>query len=123
LPESDDGQSLQGCGGRWNDDELPGVRVTAACGFDPATWQSTGIGYAVEISSDASADQLARLLEAVDQAAEIPRAIRSRGHRPSDQLSCIRCRPGRSVVNDDCPGSLLDQQSASETAIFDLGAS
>jgi uncharacterized OsmC-like protein len=57
--------------------DLHGVRVTAAGGFAPATWQSTGIGYAVEVSSDATADQLAHLLEAVDQAAEIPRAIRA----------------------------------------------
>jgi uncharacterized OsmC-like protein len=57
--------------------DLHGVRVTAAGGFDPATWQSTGIGYWVEVSSDASAGQLAQLLEAVDQAAEIPRAIRA----------------------------------------------
>ena len=57
--------------------ELDGVRVTAAGGFDPATWQSTGIGYSVQVSADASADQLAQLLEAVDQAAEIPRAIRA----------------------------------------------
>jgi uncharacterized OsmC-like protein len=57
--------------------ELRGVRVTAAGGFDSATWQSTGIDYSVEISSDASADQLAHLLEAVDRVAEIPRAIRA----------------------------------------------
>jgi len=57
--------------------ELHGARVTAAGGFDPATWQSTGIGYSVEVSSDAPADQLGHLLEAVDQAAEIPRAIRA----------------------------------------------
>jgi len=54
-----------------------GVRVTAAGGFDSATWQSTGIGYSVEVRSDAPADQLAHLLEAVDQVAEIPRAIRA----------------------------------------------
>jgi uncharacterized OsmC-like protein len=42
--------------------ELHGVRVTAAGG---------------EVSSDASADQLAHLLEAVDRVAEIPRAIRA----------------------------------------------
>jgi OsmC-like protein len=57
--------------------ELHGARVTAAGGFDPATWQSTGIGYSVEVSSDAPADQLAQLPEPVDQAAEIPRAIRA----------------------------------------------
>jgi uncharacterized OsmC-like protein len=57
--------------------ELKGVRVTAAGGFDTATWQSTGIDYSVEVSSDAPADELARLLEAVDDVAEIPRAIRA----------------------------------------------
>jgi anti-sigma factor RsiW len=57
--------------------ELSGVRVTAAGGFDTTTWQSTGIGYSVEVSSDASADQLAHLLEVVDQVAEIPRAIQA----------------------------------------------
>jgi OsmC-like protein len=57
--------------------ELTGARVTAAGGFDPTTWQSTGIGYAVQLSSGAPADQLAHLLEVVDQVAEIPRAIRA----------------------------------------------
>ena len=57
--------------------EVSGVRVTAASGFDTATWQSTGIDYSVEVSSNASADQLAHLLEVVDQVAEIPQAIRA----------------------------------------------
>jgi len=57
--------------------ELTGARVTAAGGFDTATWRSTGIGYLVEVSSDAPADKLAHLLEVVDQVAEIPRAIRA----------------------------------------------
>lgn len=57
--------------------ELKGIRVTAAGGFDTATWQSTGIDYSVEVSSDAPADQLAHLLEVVDDVAEIPRAIRA----------------------------------------------
>jgi hypothetical protein len=56
--------------------ELAGARVTAAGGFD-ATWRSTGIGYLVEVSSDAPAGQLAHLLEVVDKVAEIPRAIRA----------------------------------------------
>jgi hypothetical protein len=56
---------------------LAGVRVTAAGGFDTATWQSTGIEYRVEVSSAAPAGQLAHLLEVVDQVAEIPRAIRA----------------------------------------------
>src|SRR5215467_3298408 len=57
--------------------ELTGVRVTAAGGFDTASWRSTGIDYSVEVSSDAPADQLAHLLEVVDQMAEIPQAIRA----------------------------------------------
>ena len=57
--------------------ELKGVRVTAAGGFDAATWQSTGIGYSVDVSSDAPADQLGHLLQVVDQVAEIPHAIRA----------------------------------------------
>ncbi len=57
--------------------ELTGVRVTAAGGFDTGTWQSTGIGYAVEVSSGAPAEDLARLLAVVDEVAEIPRAIRA----------------------------------------------
>jgi len=56
---------------------LNGVRVTAAGGFDISTWQSTGIDYSVAVSSDAPADQLAQLLEVVDQVAEIPQAIRA----------------------------------------------
>jgi hypothetical protein len=56
---------------------VDGVRVVAAGGFDASTWQSTGIDYSVEVSSDASAEQLAQLLEVVDQVAEIPRAIRA----------------------------------------------
>jgi uncharacterized OsmC-like protein len=57
--------------------DVNGVRVTAAGGFDTASWQSTGIGYSVEVSSNASADELAHLLEVVDEVAEIPRAIRA----------------------------------------------
>jgi uncharacterized OsmC-like protein len=57
--------------------ELKGVRVSAAGGFDTGTWKSTGISYSVEVSSDATADELAHLLEVVDEVAEIPRAIRT----------------------------------------------
>ena len=56
---------------------VDGVRVVAAGGFDASTWQSTGIEYSVDVSSSASAEQLAQLLEVVDQVAEIPRAIRA----------------------------------------------
>jgi uncharacterized OsmC-like protein len=57
--------------------ELKGARVRAAGGFDTLTWRSTGICYSVEVSSNAPADQLAHLLEVVDQVAEIPQAIRA----------------------------------------------
>ena len=56
---------------------MKGVRVTAAGGFDTATWRSTGIDYSVEVSSDAPAGQLAHLLEVVDEVAEIPQAIQA----------------------------------------------
>ena len=57
--------------------ELKGVRVSAGGGFDTGTWRSTGISYSVEVSSDAPSDELAHLLEVVDDVAEIPRAIRA----------------------------------------------
>jgi uncharacterized OsmC-like protein len=57
--------------------KLNGARVTAAGGFDTNTWQSTGIDYSVEVSSDAPADELAQLLAVVDEVAEIPRAVRA----------------------------------------------
>jgi uncharacterized OsmC-like protein len=57
--------------------DLAGVRVRAAGGFDVATWTSTGITYSVELSSDAAPAELARLLEIVDEVAEIPRAVRA----------------------------------------------
>ena len=57
--------------------DLRGVRVVATGGFDPATWQSTGISYSVEVDADASAGEISRLLTTVDQVAEIPQAIRA----------------------------------------------
>lgn len=57
--------------------ELNGARVTAAGGFDTATWHSTGIDYSVEVSCDVPTGQLAHLLEVVDQVAEVPQAIRA----------------------------------------------
>ncbi|WBB71218.1 OsmC family protein [Micromonospora sp. WMMD1128] len=56
---------------------VDGVRVTAAGGFDTTTWASTGITYHVELHSPAPADDLDRLLDRVDEVAEIPRAIRA----------------------------------------------
>jgi GNAT superfamily N-acetyltransferase len=57
--------------------ELRGVRVAATGGYDPTTWASTGIFYTVELDTDASAADVARLLDVVDSVAEIPRAIRA----------------------------------------------
>jgi uncharacterized OsmC-like protein len=56
---------------------VDGVRVTASGGFDTDTWSSTGITYRVELDSTASVEELAQLLDLVDQVAEIPRAIRA----------------------------------------------
>ena len=56
--------------------ELDGVRVRASGEFD-ADWASTGISYSVELSSEATPEQLAHLLKIVDEVAEIPRAIRT----------------------------------------------
>ncbi|WP_444663006.1 OsmC family protein [Cellulomonas sp. CW35] len=55
---------------------LQGVRVTAGGGFD-GEWVSTGITYAVEVDTQASPDEVARLVAVVDEVAEIPRAIRA----------------------------------------------
>jgi hypothetical protein len=56
---------------------IDGVRVTASGGFDTETWRSTGIGYAIEFDSPASNEDLAVLLAAVDEVAEIPKSIRA----------------------------------------------
>ena len=56
---------------------LDGVRVRAWGSFDTATWSSTGIRYAVEVDSPSSSDDVARLVDAVDRVAEIPRAVRA----------------------------------------------
>jgi uncharacterized OsmC-like protein len=57
--------------------DINGVRATAAGSSGTATWQSTGIGYSVQVSSDAPADELAHLLAPVDEVAEIPQASRA----------------------------------------------
>jgi uncharacterized OsmC-like protein len=54
-----------------------GVRVTATGGFNTETWESTGIGYAVDIDSPAPVGELDALLQAVDSVAEIPKSIRA----------------------------------------------
>src|SRR5690242_6715667 len=45
--------------------ELNGVRVRAAGDFDTDTWASRGIAYSVELSSPASSEELAHLLDVV----------------------------------------------------------
>jgi len=54
-----------------------GVRVTASGGFDPRTWQSTGITYVIDVDSPAPAGDLSDLLDVVDSVAEIPKSIRA----------------------------------------------
>jgi uncharacterized OsmC-like protein len=54
-----------------------GVRVSASGGFEDETGRSTGIAYAVELDSSATAEEQAGLLDVVDAVAEIPRAIRA----------------------------------------------
>jgi uncharacterized OsmC-like protein len=54
---------------------VDGVRVTADGGFDP-DWSSTGIAYTVDIATDASVEDIDRLLAVVDEVAEIPRTVR-----------------------------------------------
>lgn len=55
---------------------LDGVAVEADGGFDEE-WRSTGIRYSVELDTPAGPEDRARLLDAVDLVAEIPRAIRA----------------------------------------------
>jgi hypothetical protein len=57
---------------------VDGVRVRASGGFDTDTWSSTGVEYEIEVSA-AGADPgaIERLLDAVDEVAEIPKALRT----------------------------------------------
>ena len=54
---------------------VDGVRVRATGGPDES-WGSRGIGYAVTVDSELSDEQVAKLLEVVEDVAEIPRALR-----------------------------------------------
>src|SRR6476469_8138167 len=54
---------------------LDGVRVTASGEFDD-DWAPRGISYSVELDTTASPAEVARLLAAVDEVAEVPRAVR-----------------------------------------------
>ena len=56
---------------------VDGVRVTARGGFDPETWVSSGIEYTVAVDSTVAPGDIEDLLGAVDEVAEIPRALRA----------------------------------------------
>jgi uncharacterized OsmC-like protein len=56
---------------------IDGARVRATGGFDPTTWSSTGIEYEVDVVAEASDEVIERLVHAVDDVAEIPKALRS----------------------------------------------
>lgn len=56
---------------------ITGVRVRATGGFDPSSWSSTGVEYDVEVASEADADEIERLVQTVDEVAEIPKALRA----------------------------------------------
>ena len=58
--------------------DIAGVKVTVEGDFDRETWQSTGVEYTVEISSEAPESDLDRLLAVVDDVAEIPKTMRAR---------------------------------------------
>ncbi len=56
---------------------VTGVRVRATGGFDADTWSSTGVEYEVDVTSQADDDQVERLMQTVDDVAEIPKALRA----------------------------------------------
>ena len=56
---------------------VDGVRVLARGEFDPTTWVSRGITYAVDVASTADADDVAKLVARVEEVAEIPRVLRA----------------------------------------------
>jgi hypothetical protein len=53
------------------------VAAPAANGGFDAEWKSTGIDHSVTLDSRASAEDLRRLAEVVDEVAEIPRMLRA----------------------------------------------
>jgi hypothetical protein len=69
--------------------ELKGVRVTAAGGFDAATWQSMGIGYSVEVSSDCPRRSARPPAQGGRPGSRDSSCHPSRSHRPVDQLSRV----------------------------------
>ena len=57
--------------------EVRGVRVSTRGEFDPDTWASTGVTYALEVDSPSAEDDVAALVARVDEVAEVPRALRA----------------------------------------------
>jgi hypothetical protein len=57
--------------------EVRGVRVSTRGEFDPDTWQSTGVTYAVQVDSPATEGDVSALVARVDAVAEVPRALRA----------------------------------------------
>ena len=56
--------------------KLAGALVIADGGFDANTWRSTGITYRVELDSPAAREDQERLIQLVDDVAEIPKTLR-----------------------------------------------
>jgi hypothetical protein len=55
---------------------VDGVLVGASGDFDSGTWSTTAIEYDVAVDSTEDAAVIARIVEAVDAVAEIPRVVR-----------------------------------------------
>jgi uncharacterized OsmC-like protein len=56
--------------------QIDGVLVRVSGDFDAESWSSTAVAYEVEIDSPDDEATVARLLEQVEAAAEIPRVLR-----------------------------------------------
>ncbi len=56
---------------------VDGVRISAWGDFDRETFQSTGVEYRVEINSNAARSDIDRLVQSVDDVAEIPKCLRA----------------------------------------------
>ena len=91
---------------------LHGARVSAGGGFDADTWTSTGITYPVEISSDASDDEIARLLAPVGEVAEIPRTVRAGSHSSTHRLTGAHRHQRRSTRTTRGAGSCCQSPRA-----------
>jgi hypothetical protein len=59
--------------------EVDGVEVSADGGFDDE-WRSTGIAYELAVDAPVADERLRQLAAAVDEVAEIPKAIRQGAH-------------------------------------------